>query len=284
MTVTHIVSNFGLRQCVPLIAPRTKGQIVADQHRGVSVHWIPREPKSASEETALKRHPKVFDLSYPAMLRSSVMEILDRHLGFEASARARKGVLGNGRAIPLTSYAFIEYVAGLDISNFAVLEIGGGNSTSFWAEQAQSVLTLEHDRTWYDEVKDRLPANVDLRFIAQPDYARSIAEVEGLFDLIIIDCAANRLECANAVSGKLAPGGMVVLDNAEWYPNTAAALRGQDLIQVDFPDFRPDHWFRCCTSIFLHPEFRPKPRDQRLPLPVWGGKDLTEENKWDRPA
>lgn len=248
------------------------------------MHWTPREAKSATEEAALKRHLKVFDLSYPAMLRAGVIEILDRDLGFDASARARKGVLGDGRPIPLMSYAFIEYVMGLDISGFSVLEIGGGNSTIFWANQAKSVLTLEHDSSWHAEVNDKIPANVDLRFIAQGEYAARISELERRFELIIIDCAANRFECANAIDGKLARGGIVVLDNSEWYPNTAAALRAQNLIQVDFPDFRPDHWFRCCTSIFIHPDFRATPRAGSLPLPVWGGKDLSESNKWDRPG
>jgi predicted O-methyltransferase YrrM len=239
--------------------------------------------KSAAEEAALKRHPKVFELSYPAMLRSSVMEILERDLGLDASARARKGVLGDGQPIPLMSYAFIEYVMSLDLSGLVVLEIGGGNSTMFWARRAKSVLTFEHNRDWYDDVKGQIPSNVDLQFINQGDYALRVRALDASFDLIVIDCGANRYECAKAADGKLAAGGMVVLDNSDWYPNTAAALRAQDLIQIDFPDFRPDHWYRSCTSIFIHPEFRPKPRTGQLPLPVLGGKDLTKDNKWDRP-
>jgi hypothetical protein len=61
-------------------------------------------------------------------------------------------------------------------------------------------------------------------------------------------------------------------------------LRAADLIQVDYHDFRPLHHFRCTTSIFLHRDFRPKPKSSRLPLVPIGGKDLADTNQWDRPG
>jgi len=248
------------------------------------VYWMPRQPKSPAEGADLAKHPNTFQLSYPAMLRARVAEILDEDLGFGISARLRKSVSADGSPIPLMSYGFVEYVAGLDLSSFSVLEFGGGNSTLFWADRTRSVLTFEHDRGWHGTVEGQMPANVDLRLIDQDAYAKQAASLDQSFDLIIIDCAASRYDCAKAIEGKLAAGGLVVLDNSDWYPNTAAALREQGLIQVDFPDFRPDHWIRCCTSIFLHSEFRPKPRQGQLPLPVIGGKLLAEENGWDKPS
>ena len=58
--------------------------------------------------------------------------------------------------------------------------------------------------------------------------------------------------------------------------------RQADLIQVDYPDFRPLRWYRCVTSLFLHKDFRPKPRSAALPLPPMGGKLIGDVNDWDR--
>ena len=79
----------------------------------------------------------------------------------------------------------------------------------------------------------------------------------------------------------LKPGGFIVLDNSDWYPNAARVLREADLIQVDFHDFRPQHHYRCTTSLFMHHAFRPKPRSPRLPLAPIGGKDVAATNAWD---
>lgn len=95
---------------------------------------------------------------------------------------------------------------------------------------------------------------------------------------------AQQPACAVAIADKLKSGGLVILNNSDWYPNTAKVLRDHGLIQVDYPDFRPDHWYRCNTSLFLHPKFRPKPFDGRLLRPVLGGKDLAATSRWDLTA
>src|SRR5678816_2352357 len=133
------------------------------------VFWMPRKPKSPSEESELAKHPNTFQLSYPAMLRARIAEIMDEDLGFGASARQRRSVAADGSPIPLMSYSFVEYVMGLDLSGCAVLEFGGGNSTLFWADRTKSVLTLEHDPGWHETVKGQMPANACLRLIAQSD-------------------------------------------------------------------------------------------------------------------
>jgi len=67
------------------------------------------------------------------------------------------------------------------------------------------------------------------------------------------------------------------LREGERGPSTALRIN----IQVDFPDFRPAHHFRCVTSLFLHPDFRPTPRLSRMPLLPVGGKDMGPVNQWD---
>ena len=244
--------------------------------------WYQTGPTAEVDEATLKRHPDTFRLSRPALLRACVTEILDNALGFAASARSRASFLGDGQPIPLMSYSLIEYLMGIDFSAFDILEIGGGNSTLFWASRGKRLLTLEHDPAWLQRMASEPRDNVEVLAIKQSEYSSRLAALSRTFDMIIIDCAANRYACAVASRGKLNAGGMVILDNSDWYPNAAEELRDQGLIQIDFPDFRPDHWYRCNTSIFLHAEFRPIPLGDRLPAKVLGGKDLGFNNGWDQ--
>src|SRR5579871_2029905 len=71
---------------------------------------------------------------------ASISGILNGKLGFRRSLEENACVLGDGRVIPMMSYGLIEYLMGLDLSAFRLLELGGGHSTEFWAQRVQSVL------------------------------------------------------------------------------------------------------------------------------------------------
>jgi hypothetical protein len=193
-------------------------------------------------------------------------------------------VLGDGKPIPMMSYGLIEYLLGLDLSSFDLLELGGGSSTPFWAGRTKSVLSLETSPEWLKLLESRPIPNLEARLSTVETLASDMSGLGRSFDAIVIDAAANRLQLAKAAIGLLRPGGFIVLDNSDWYPNAARALRDADLIQVDFHDFRPLHHYRCTTSLFLHREFRPKPKSARLPLVPIGGKDVADTNRWDQPA
>ncbi|MGH6902452.1 MAG: hypothetical protein ACREIR_06910, partial [Geminicoccaceae bacterium] len=48
----------------------------------------------------------------------------------------------------------------------------------------------------------------------------------------------------------LRPGGMIILDNADWHFETCKKLREHDLLQVDFAGFKPAHDDVQTTSVF----------------------------------
>ncbi len=247
--------------------------------------WAGVEPNiSAGQDSgALRRSFGVFEVSRGAMFLLAAQEILGDVLGFRRSAETRRAALGDGTPIPLMSYGLVEYLMGLDLSGADLLELGGGQSTLFWSARTRSVCTIEHDPHWAKELGAAALSNVTLHLVGADDYVARLRDLDGAYDIIVLDCAANRYECARIVAERLRSGGMLILDNSDWYPNTAAFLRARELIQVDFPDFRPDHQYRCTTSVFLDPAFRPAPAGARLPLPPLGGKDIAATNDWDRP-
>jgi predicted O-methyltransferase YrrM len=222
------------------------------------------------------------EMSQASAFEASILEIISSSLGFRKSLEDNYCILGDGRIVPMMSYGLIEYLMGIDLSAFRVLELGGGHSTEFWAQRTKSVLTIETDPEWARILSANAFPNVEIRQHSADNIQTGMEQAGGPFDVIVIDVSASRYRCAKAALRLLNPGGFILLDNADWYPNTTALLRSADLIQVDFADFRPLRWYRCATSLFLHKDFRARPRYDRLPQPLIGGKNIADSNDWDR--
>jgi hypothetical protein len=95
--------------------------------------------------------------------------------------------------------------------NHKVLEYGSGQSTSEIATRCEKLISIEHQKSWYNQVINSVPSNVTL-ILAEPDeiylentyncgsynqfksYINSPIEY-GKFDIILIDGRA-RVECA----------------------------------------------------------------------------------------
>jgi predicted O-methyltransferase YrrM len=246
--------------------------------------WTKALPTERMNAEQIKRRFEVVEAPDSAIFVASAVHILSMELGYKTSADQRVSVLGDGRPIPMMSYALIEYLLGLDLSALELLELGGGTSTQFWASRAKSVLTFETSPEWMQALKARPLPNVEARLSAAETLALDMLSLNRTFDIVVIDAAANRYQLAKNAITILRTGGFVILDNSDWFPNAAGVLREAGLIQVDFHDFRPLHHYRCTTSLFMHRDFRPKPKTMRLPLVPIGGKDVAATNGWDSPA
>lgn len=244
-------------------------------------HLIPGA-RRGEDADGLRNHLNVHELPRGLMFITSALNILARDLGFLQSAEQDVAAWGNGEAIPLMSYSLIEYISGLALQSFDCLELGGGRSTHFWTKRMRRVLTLDTDAALVGQLSKCKPDNLEIAHVEAGQFAEAAGRF-GPFDAVIIDASANRVACARTALRILKSGGFIVLDNSDWYPNTARVLRDGDLIQVDFPDFRPCHAYRCVTSMFLHREFRPRPLAERLPVQPIGGKTPLEPNGWDVP-
>ena len=245
--------------------------------------WTKALPTAQMNAEQVRRNFEVIEAPDSAIFLASTMNILATGLGYQTSLEQRACVLGDGRPIPMMSYGLVEYLLGLDLSSFDLLELGGGSSTPFWAGRTRSVVTLETSPEWMKLLQSRPVPNLQATLSTPETLANDMAALARSFDVIVIDAAANRFQLAKSAIGMLRPGGFIILDNSDWYPNAARLLREADLIQIDYHDFRPAHHFRCTTSLFAHREFRPKPNSARLPLVPIGGKDVAATNRWDLP-
>ena len=101
------------------------------------------------------------------------------------------------------------------------LEWGSGRSTVRFARRISKLVSIENDPAWYSRVQgmvSMLP-NVDLRLLPeQAAYVGVRTEFpDRSFDFILVDGMLARDECAHRALRLLRPGGLLVLDNANWY-------------------------------------------------------------------
>lgn len=199
-------------------------------------------------------------------------KILASNYGQYNSIKRWDCIDGEGNKIPWYTYPAIEYLNNITFRDKYILEYGSGNSSAYWADRSLEVISVEHDEEWYQKVKGSIEGNQRL-FLKKDDETYERMDELGFdvkFDVIIID-GIRRIECSKIVGQYLnkeaEDGYMVILDNSDWYKNTAEYLRRElDLIEIDFHGFGPINNYTWTTSIFLSRNFKFKPINDLQPV------------------
>jgi hypothetical protein len=186
--------------------------------------------------------------------------ILVRDFGHLRSVAAGASIDNDGQPVPWFTYPAIEFLGRLDLSDKTVFEYGCGNSTRYWARRAKAVVSVEHVPGFHALIAPQLPRNCELTLRSPAAvYINALAESNrqqggGGFDIIVID-GHSRVRCAEHAADHLAPGGMIILDNSDWFPEAAAHLRRAGLIEASYSGFAPINDCTSTTSFFFHRAF-----------------------------
>lgn len=149
-----------------------------------------------------------------------------------------------------------------------VFEWGSGGSTLFWGSRTKAVVTIEHDRSWFNHVQTAISSarltNCDIR-LREPDgdearfgasvsgssttysssfppyehvsFRRYVTEIDmypdSFFDLISVD-GRSRPSCITHAVKKVKPGGALLLDNSERTRYQASFELLQSWHRIDF--------------------------------------------------
>jgi hypothetical protein len=155
--------------------------------------------------------------------------------------------------LPWITQSALEWMEMYLRPDMKVWEWGSGGSTVFFAGKTASVVSIEHDRPWYEKVRatldERGVRNCDLRCIEPVPASGGDLDEESLwasglpryshltfrryinainefpdrhFDLVFIDGRA-RMGCLHAALEKVSEAGALVLDNSE-YPRYQSRL------------------------------------------------------------
>lgn len=116
-------------------------------------------------------------------------------------------------------YSYTETLTRLckELNPSRILEWGPGNSTELMHKLCPDALidSLEHDSKWYQDQSKKLAdaKSVNIRHITGDDYVLWPLDQEK-YNLVFVD-GRRRVECLKVAGECLAPGGVIVLHDAE---------------------------------------------------------------------
>jgi predicted O-methyltransferase YrrM len=125
----------------------------------------------------------------------------------------------------------VDFLANWLRPNDSGLEWGSGRSTVWFAHRVSRLMSIEHNKSWHDVVKSMLAerslGNVDYRYHAA-DPARETGSLTHPYvtagaqlpaesaDFVLVD-GAYRDCCAAIALSRVKPGGIIIVDNVNWF-------------------------------------------------------------------
>jgi predicted O-methyltransferase YrrM len=131
-------------------------------------------------------------------------------------------------------------------SSDVVLEFGSGRSTSWLAERAERVISVEHDANWHASVAGTLRqvglTNVQQRLVDPSDYLSVFGELGPESVDVVINDGIKRDQVALESLSRLSPGGLLVIDDAGRYLPRDGAERAKTGFPKPRRDYASEAW------------------------------------------
>jgi SAM-dependent methyltransferase len=176
--------------------------------------------------------------------------------------RARRGVTPER---PWIVPAAIGWLRRRIQSDWAILELGSGRSTAWFAGRAGRVISFEDNEFWAEHTRSRLQDlgldNVDLRIGPVEALPAAVEALpDSSFDLVVVDFlespTVSRVDALRPAVNKVRPGGLLLLDDSDrpGYAEAYELLAGwRERRFVGIKDEWPE---ACETTIFRTPPNR----------------------------
>lgn len=178
-----------------------------------------------------------------------------KRLGYYKSLRLGRPVTASGEPLPWFSYPALQFLEQLDLSGLKVFEFGSGNSSRYFLRRGCLVTSVEDSAEWFSYLKTHSSENDKMKLIFAATKAEYVSALSGegtKYDIILVD-GSHRELCLEAAQNSLSQRGIIILDNAEWYPESVSKLRGAGFVEIDFCGLGPLNGFGWATSFFFLP-------------------------------
>ncbi|MEM6778189.1 MAG: FkbM family methyltransferase [Planctomycetota bacterium] len=160
----------------------------------------------------------------------------------------------SGSPVPWMNYSVVEFLRERLQPGFRVFEYGSGYSTCFFASLCQTVISVEYDKAWLDRVRQMIPTNA--RVIHQEkdvdgEYCRTIHQVDGNFDIVLVD-GRDRVHCVAQAVSCLTGEGVLLLDDSDRprYRKAVDQLTQEGFRNLKFSGLKPGNPCRTETTVF----------------------------------
>jgi predicted O-methyltransferase YrrM len=126
----------------------------------------------------------------------------------------------NDRKEPWLTSDSIKIINNLIKPTDTFLEFGSGQSTLWFAKKVKKIISVEHDKKWYEATKHNSKNVENLKLIFAPtknsylDVAKKLKN--NSIDICLVD-GMWRLDCLLLAFKKIKVGGIIILDNAETF-------------------------------------------------------------------
>jgi len=175
-------------------------------------------------------------------------------VGWFNAFRIGEPVDKNNQPIPWFTYPAIDFLAGRLNKNLKVFEFGSGNSSLFFAKRVSSITSVEHNKEWFEKIKNSLPENSVIHHVeskSSEQYLQPFIKIGRKFDIIIID-GIFRNECLIESINFLAGESVIILDDSERvdYAEGKNFLLNKNFKRIDFNGISPGLLYQKSTSIF----------------------------------
>lgn len=175
-------------------------------------------------------------------------------IGWFKAFESKSPVDGDGNPIPWVTYSFIDFIKERLRKQHTVFEFGSGNSTFFYAKYAGLVVSVEHDKDWFEKIVKSKPENSEMIFcelVKGGDYCHMPVKLEEKFDIIIVD-GRDRVNCCKQAVNALSADGVIVLDDSERdkYRQAVDFLINSGFKHLSFSGISPGLFYRKSTSVF----------------------------------
>lgn len=113
--------------------------------------------------------------------------------------------------IPWMPYCFIDFIEPRLSRDLSIFEFGSGNSTRYFAERVNDIVSVEHNDKWFNKIEPELPKNATLYHRSGDEYIQEIKQ-HGEFDIVIID-GKRRVDSVKNSLDSLTNSGVIIWDD-----------------------------------------------------------------------
>lgn len=175
-------------------------------------------------------------------------------IGWFTAFDNQQAVDQNGQPLPWVTYSFIDFIKPRLHKELSIFEYGSGNSTLFYAQRVKRVVSVEHDKEWFDKIVKEKAPNAEMIFTHLEkggEYSKKATLLNEKFDLIIVD-GRDRVNCCKNSIAALTSNGVLVLDDSEReiYQEARTFLTERGFKELPFTGISPGLFYNKATSVF----------------------------------